>query len=117
MSKTLGVATTKAEITSGTITGATIDNAVIGGTTPAAGTFAAVTCTNLTSTGNTALGNAITDTIGLYGVTPIAQRAGAAQATSLVGTASSADFTTDVKAAIIEIMNTLTAIGVWKGAA
>jgi len=36
--------------------------------------------TNLTSTGNTALGNAITDTIGVYGVTPVAQRAATAQA-------------------------------------
>jgi hypothetical protein len=65
----------------------------------------------------TFLGRTITDKIGLYGVTPIAQRALAAQATSLVGTASSADVNTDLKAAIIEIMNTLTAIGAWKGAA
>jgi hypothetical protein len=138
MSKTLGVATTKAEITSGTITGATINNSVIGGTTPVAGTFTTVTATNvvgaldgvlggvtpaaatvtaLTATGNVALGNAITDTIGLYGVTPIAQRAGAAQATSLVGTASSADVTTDMKAALIEVMTTLQVLGLWKGAA
>jgi hypothetical protein len=52
-----------------------------------------------------------------YGATPIAQRSGAAQATSLVGTASSADVTTDLKAAVIEIMNTLTALGLWKGSA
>ena len=55
--------------------------------------------------------------ISLYGVTPIAQRSGAAQATSLVGTASSTAVNTDLKAAIIEIMNTLTAIGAWKGSA
>lgn len=103
--KTLGVATDKAQFTSGTIDGATV-----GVTTPAAGKF-----TTLTSTGNTALGDAITDTIGLYGVTPITQRAGAAQATSLVGTASSADVTTDLKAAIIEIQNTLVALGIFKG--
>lgn len=65
----------------------------------------------------TTLGQSITDTVSLYGVTPIAQRAGAAQATSLVGTASSTAITTDVKAAIIEIMNTLAALGAWKGAA
>ena len=65
----------------------------------------------------TTLGNSITDTVSLYGVTPIAQRAGAAQATSLVGTASSADVTTGLKAAVIEIMDTLAAIGVWKGEA
>lgn len=64
------------------------------------------------------LGRSITDKIGFYGLAaPIAQRAGAAQATSLVGTASSADFNTDAKAALIEVMNTLTALGLWKGAA
>lgn len=55
--------------------------------------------------------------LGFYGTTPIAQRSGAAQATSLVGTASSADVTTDHKAALIEVMNTLAALGVWKGSA
>lgn len=63
------------------------------------------------------LGRAITTKLGLYGTTPITQRALAAQATSLVGTASSADVNTDLKAAIIEIMNTLAAIGIWKGSA
>jgi hypothetical protein len=55
--------------------------------------------------------------IGFYGTTPIAQRSGAAQATSLVGTASSADVTSDLKAAVIEIMNTLAAVGLWNGGA
>jgi hypothetical protein len=35
--------------------------------------------TNLTVTGNSALGDAVTDTIGLYGVTPVVQPAAAAQ--------------------------------------
>ena len=65
----------------------------------------------------TTLGYAAADKVALYGVTAISQRAGAAQATSLVGTASSADVTTDHKAALIEVMNTLTALGIWKGAA
>ena len=65
----------------------------------------------------TKLGQSITDKIAFYGVTPIEQRSGAAQGTALVGTASSTDVTTDVKAAIIEIMDTLTAVGAWKGAA
>jgi hypothetical protein len=65
----------------------------------------------------TVLGQSVTDKISLYGVTPIAQRSGAAQATSLVGTASSADVTTALKAAVIEIMDTLVAIGAWKGSA
>lgn len=66
----------------------------------------------------TNLGRSTTDKIGFYGLaTPISQRAGAAQATSLVGTASSADVTSDQKAALIEVMNTLAALGLWKGAA
>lgn len=64
------------------------------------------------------VGRAITDKIGFYGLaTPIAQRAGAAQATSLVGTASSTAVDTATKAALIEVMNTLAAVGLWKGAA
>ena len=55
--------------------------------------------------------------IGFYGITPIVQRVGAAQATSLVGTASSTAVNTDLKAAIIEIMNTLAAVNLWKGSA
>lgn len=55
--------------------------------------------------------------VGFYGAVPIVQRSGAAQATSAVGTASSADVTTGLKAAVIEIMNTLQAVGLWKGGA
>lgn len=63
------------------------------------------------------IGGATTDTIGFYGTTPAAQRAAAAQATSLVGTASTTSLTTDHKAYLIEIGNTLTALGLWKGSA
>ncbi len=56
-------------------------------------------------------------TAGFYGITPITQRSLAAQATSLVGTASSTAVNTDMKAAVIEIMNTLASLGLWKGAA
>lgn len=64
------------------------------------------------------LGRASTDKIGFFGLaTPVSMRAGAAQATSLVGTASSADVTTDLKAAIIELMNTNAYYNMWKGAA
>lgn len=63
------------------------------------------------------VGQNTADKVALYGATPIVQRSGAAQATSLVGTASSADVDTNLKAAVIEIMNTLTAIGAWKGSA
>lgn len=67
--------------------------------------------------GGLKIGNSITEKIGFYGLTPIAQRSGAAQATSLVGTASSTAVNTDMKAALIEVMNTLTALNIWKGAA
>lgn len=55
--------------------------------------------------------------LGFYGVTPNGQRSGAAQATSAVGTASSTDVTTALKAAVIELMNTMAALGLWKGSA
>jgi hypothetical protein len=63
------------------------------------------------------IGQSTTDTVGFYGITPIAQRSGAAQATSLLSTASSTAIDTATKAAIIEIMNTLAALSIWKGAA
>lgn len=62
-------------------------------------------------------GAGITEKISLYGITPVVQRSGAAQGTSLVGTASSTAIDTDVKAALIEVMNTLAALGIWKGSA
>ena len=93
-----------------TIDGGTIDNAV--------GAFTTLTASGATTlNGTVALGNATTDTIGFYGTTKITQRSGAVQGTSLVGTASSTDIDTATKAAIIEIMNTLAAIGIWKGSA
>lgn len=63
-------------------------------------------------------GSATTDKIGFYGLAaPIVQRSGAAQATSVFGTASSTALDTGTKAALIEVMNTLTALGLWKGSA
>ena len=61
------------------------------------------------------VGASATEKIGVYGVTPIVQRT-AAIATSDVGTATSADVTTALKAAVIDIMNTLAAVGIWKAA-
>ena len=70
-----------------------------------------------TVTGISSLGVASGGTVGFYGTTPISQRASAVQATSLVGTASSTAVDTATKAAIIEIMDTLKALGAWKGTA
>jgi hypothetical protein len=63
------------------------------------------------------IGQSATEKIAFYGETPIVQRSGAAQATSLLSTASSTAIDTATKAAIIEIMNTLDALGLWKGSA
>lgn len=57
------------------------------------------------------IGVASTSKVAFHGTTPISQRTG--YATSLVGTASSADVTTNLKAAVIEIQNTLSALGIW----
>lgn len=65
----------------------------------------------------TALGQSATDLITLYGGTPAAQRASSTQATSLLSTASSTAIDTLTKAALIEVMTTLTTLGVWKGSA
>lgn len=69
------------------------------------------------NTGGINVTSATSEKVGFYGDTPIVQRSGTAQATSLVGTASSTDVTTSVKAALIEVMDTLTALGLWKGSA
>lgn len=62
------------------------------------------------------MGNASTVKIAFYGATPIVRRSGTAQATSNLSTASSTAIDTQTKAAIIEIMNTLAAVGLWNGA-
>lgn len=65
----------------------------------------------------TTLGQSTADLLSFYGTTAISQRALAAQNTTTLSTASSTAIDTLTKAAIIEIMNTLTALGLWKGAA
>lgn len=63
----------------------------------------------------TILGQGATDKVALYGKSPVAQRAGAAQAVSLISAGSA--YTTAERAALLEVMNTLTALGLWKGSA
>lgn len=65
----------------------------------------------------TALGQTAADKVAFYGGTPVAQRSLSTQATSLLSTASSTAIDTLTKAAIIEIMSTLTALSLWKGTA
>ena len=69
------------------------------------------------ASGGQRLGASSSEKIAFYGTTAITQRAAAAQATSLVGTASSTAVTTDGKAALIEVMDTLQNLGLWKGSA
>jgi hypothetical protein len=63
----------------------------------------------------TRLGQAAADLVAYYGVTPVSQRASSVQATSLLS--SSTDFTAAHLAALQEVMATMTALGLWKGAA
>lgn len=55
--------------------------------------------------------------ISFYGVTPIAQRAAAIQAASLVSAASYISVSTNLSVFAAEVAATLTALGIWKGAA
>ena len=63
------------------------------------------------------LGQATSDKVAFFNTTPISQRASSWQHTSVMATASSTDVTSDMKACIIEIMSTLTNLGLWKGSA
>lgn len=61
------------------------------------------------------MGASATEKIGFYGTTPIVQRSSSNQATTNI--ASSTAFGATQLAVVQEIMNTLTALGLWKGAA
>jgi hypothetical protein len=63
------------------------------------------------------VGKNTTDTVSLYGVTPVAQRASALQATSQNSLTTFMTINTNVAALLLEICNTLQALGIWKGAA
>lgn len=65
----------------------------------------------------TSFGQSTTDKISFYGVTPIVQRAGAVQATSLLSASSYVSVASNTAAIFTEIANTLIAYGLWKGAA
>lgn len=65
----------------------------------------------------TGLGQSATDKVSLYGVTPVAQRASALQATSQISLTTFMTVNTNVAAFCLEVATTLQALGVWKGAA
>lgn len=52
--------------------------------------------------------------VGFYGTTPVAQRSSSLQATSASANLSATSY---VQAVVVEIMNTLAGVGLWKGAA
>jgi len=63
------------------------------------------------------VGIARDDKVAFFGTTPITQRAGGSQANTVFGTQSVTSLSSVQMAQIIEIGNTLTALGLWKGAA
>lgn len=74
---------------------------------------------NLSSndTDGTSLGQSATDKVSLYGVTPVAQRASAFQAASVVSVSSNITIAASLTAWILEVTNTLVGLGIWKGTA
>lgn len=63
------------------------------------------------------IGGAATDKVGFYGTVPIAQRAAAIQANSVVSVSSNITIAASLTAWIVEVTATLNALGIWKGAA
>ncbi len=87
----------------------------LGTLTALVATGGAASVTNLTATGTVLLGDAAADLVGFYGGTGASQRASSIQASSAL--ASSTDFGVTQLAIVQEIMNTLTGLKLWKGAA
>ena len=63
------------------------------------------------------MGKAATEKIAFYGQTPGTQRAAANQAASVVSATSYISVTSNLAAFCAEVAATLTALGLWKGAA
>jgi hypothetical protein len=63
------------------------------------------------------MGQSATEKISFYGVTPIVQRASAFQAASVVSVSSNITIAASLTAWILEVTNTLVALGLWKGTA
>lgn len=63
------------------------------------------------------MGSAATEKIGFYGATPGTQRASSIQAASVVSANSFISVTSNLALFCAEVAATLTALGLWKGAA
>ena len=72
---------------------------------------------NILQGGPAMIGASSNSYVGFYGETPIVQRSNAAQATSLISGISTGAVSTNslLLAAVIEVMNTLDVLGLWKG--
>jgi hypothetical protein len=64
-----------------------------------------------------ALQPSATGTLGVYGATPVVQRAAAIQAASVVSASSYISVASNLAAWAAEVSATLTGVGLWKGAA
>lgn len=64
----------------------------------------------------TVLGQSAADLISFYGTTPVSQRTATIQAASVVSVSSNITIAASLTAWILEVTNTLSALGVWKGA-
>lgn len=63
------------------------------------------------------IGQNASDKVAFYGGTPVAQRAAAIQANSVVSVSSNITIAASLTAWIVEVTATLNALGVWKGSA
>lgn len=63
------------------------------------------------------MGAAAGSLISFYGQTPVVQRAASIQAASVVSVSSNITIAASLTAWILEVTNTLTGLGLWKGAA
>ena len=63
------------------------------------------------------IGSSATQKVAFYGAAPVAQRAAAIQAASVVSVSSNITIAASLTAWIVEVTNTLNALGIWKGAA
>lgn len=63
------------------------------------------------------IGSSATEKVGFYGATPVAQRAAAIQANSVVSVSSNITIAASLTAWIVEVTATLNALGIWKGSA
>jgi hypothetical protein len=82
-------------------------------------TYGAYTGDKVEEVAMTKLAHGTDGSVGFYGTAPITRRSGSTQATSVVSGVSTGAVSTNslVLAALLEIMSTLTALGIWKGSA